>query len=53
MKVTAVIKITHKESMSRSVTTVPNDVEKDTPPYLDSTPQRDTSPTLGKTKLAA
>ena len=33
--------------------TVPSDLEKDVPSYLDNTPQREISPTRGTTKLAA
>ena len=41
------------ESMSRSVTTVPNDLVKEMPSNFLSVPQRVTSPTRGKSRLAA
>ena len=44
---------TTSESMARSVTTVPNALENDTPSYRLSTPQRVNSPTRGMTRLAA
>ena len=52
-KVKHVITTTHKESMIRSVTTVPKDFENETPSYLARIPQRETSPTRGITRFAA
>ena len=40
-------------STTRSLTTVPNDLEKETPAKRFSMPQRATSPTRGITRLAA
>lgn len=51
--VTTVISSTQMVSMRRSVTTVPSDLEKETPSYFDRIPQRETSPTRGTTRLAA
>ena len=44
---------TNSESMTRSVTTVPNAFGNDTPSHLFNTPQRANSPTRGTTKLNA
>ena len=51
--VTTVISSTQMVSIRRSVTTVPSDLEKETPSYFDRIPQRETSPTRGTTRLAA
>ena len=50
---TAVSSITITESTRRSVSTVPNDFENDTPSHFLSVPQRATSPMRGTTKLEA
>jgi hypothetical protein len=52
-RVTNVIINTHKESIIRSVTTVPKDLENETPSYLARIPHLDTSPILGITRFAA
>lgn len=44
-------KSSSKESMIRSVTTVPRDFENDVPSYFVKIPQRTTSPDLGMIKL--
>lgn len=48
-----VIITTHIESIILSVTTVPNDFEKETPSYFERIPHLDISPIRGITRLAA
>ncbi len=52
-KTRAVVKANRSESMTRSVTTVPSDLTKDTRSLSESMPQRTNSPIRGMTRLTA